>query len=378
MTKIFLTDDHKVLAFLQSARLPGGKLSGETLPDLAGREVVVIGAPGAARAAAAKLGERGLPAWQLSYVDWEPRSSLSDAIKHPKHLFWDDARSLNEAPDDPDFATYSSGFTALDPHLRWRLPELCIMAGPYGSGKSLLAQILAARFAAMYGDGMDCRALLCSWEDMASEMRWNVTRHAQALGYADPSELRDRVHYVCRPPSEDRLITWYMDLARYYHKRFNTKFFVLDPWNEIDHQKDVRQSETDYVRDMMKEFRRLVDELKIVLIIVTHVPAKTIRQDGSLEPFRLAQAFGSVQFANKADRGICVLRSKSLACSDHFIHNGDGTIKRLDHMVIRFDKSKIERKMGDRGTVAMCYNHDGFSLDPCEQTTLQVKDLWKN
>jgi hypothetical protein len=114
---------------------------------------------------------------------------------------------------------------------------------------------------------------------------------------------------------------------------------------------------------MMKAFRRLVNKLGIILVVVTHVAAKNVKQDGSIEPFRIAQAFGSVNFANKADRGICVVRTKSLGG---------------DHTVIRFDKSKIERRMGKKGTVGMRYDDTKFAFEYDSHATSEVRDLWKN
>jgi hypothetical protein len=153
-----------------------------------------------------------------------------------------------------------------------------------------------------------------------------------------------------------------MDLVRYHRERYGTRFFVLDPWNEVDHVKDARQTETDYVRDMMKAFRRLVDKLQIVLLIVTHVPAKNIRGNGEIEPFKLAHCFGSVQFANKADRGLCVVRTQGLGG---------------DHMVIRQDKAKDEEFMGGKGTVAVRYRSETHSLEYDGEATAQVQDVWK-
>jgi hypothetical protein len=178
------------------------------------------------------------------------------------------------------------------------------------------------------------------------------------------AEILERVHYVCRDPNEDRLIAWFVDLVRYHYARYNTRFYVLDPWNEVDHVKEARQTETDYVRDMMKAFRRLVDELKIILNIVTHVPSKLIRQDGSIEPFRLAHAHGSVNFANKADRGFCVVRSKTLS------HDGD-------RMAIRFDKVKIEPDMGVPGIGAFRFDRDRCDLQFDVAATEELREVWK-
>jgi AAA domain len=240
-----------------------------------------------------------------------------------------------------------------------------VMAGAYGAGKSSLAQIFAARFMACHGRKLGCTALLCSWEDLASEMRRNVRAHA-AYHQCDAKWLLDSMHYVCRPPEEDRFILWYMDLVRYYVRAFNTRFFLLDPWSEFDHVKPKDQSETDYVRDMMKLFRRLVDELQIILLVVTHVPAKYVGGDGKVEPFRIAHAHGSSQFGNKADRGICVVRTRAFDSE-------------RGHWIVRFDKAKIERRMGRKGTVALRYDEDHHTItyDTAVTNEKAVREMWK-
>src|SRR5208337_4990013 len=114
-----------------------------------------IGRAGDAKNGALALASRGIPESRLSYADVETGKSVLDLVKAPKHLHWDDARSLLEVTDEADFPVYESGFPFLDPNLKWRIPELCVAGGPYGSGKSIFAQALAARFVAMHGDSMN-------------------------------------------------------------------------------------------------------------------------------------------------------------------------------------------------------------------------------
>jgi hypothetical protein len=95
---------------------------------------------------------------------------------------------------------------------------------------------------------------------------------------------------------------------------------------------------------MMKKFRKMVDWLGIILIVVTHVSAKSYDESGAIKPFRVANASGSVQFGNKADRGICILRTNALG--------EKASLDAEDHMVLHFDKFKDEETMGRKGTIA--------------------------
>lgn len=342
----------------QVGETPGEKLADPSI------EVIVI-APGVnAKRGAEELRGRGIAATRLSYIDLQQGDNLFDRLAAPKHLFWDDVCTLRDLTDEKELPVYPSGFGYLDKQFGWgwRIPEVVVMAGAYGSGKSTVAQMLAAGFVNGAGRKLGSGAMLCSWEDAGAEVRRNFSAFGRAHGVED---MMDRVSFVRRHPDDDRLIAWYMDLVTYHKERFGTRFFVLDPWNEMDHVKDSRVSETDYVRDMMKALRRMVDKLQIILVIATHVSAKNIRGDGSIEPFKLAQAFGSVQFANKADRGICIVRTKKFNKTD-------------GHTIFRLDKAKIERRMGRKGTVALRFDADRFVFEYDGHATREVAEVWKD
>jgi archaellum biogenesis ATPase FlaH len=342
-------------------------------PELvSGKRVVLIGRDGPCESEALKLIASGLETWRVEWAT-PPEATLDAvraAVRETKDVFWKDYARLTSVPIvEGGFPVYKSGIGFLDKNLNWgwRLPELGIVAGPYTSGKSLWLQQLAFSFVVTNGDLLDTGALICGWEDDPSWM--HLSLNGFAGGYErhhglDP-DWRHRVDYVRRPADADRLVKWYIDLVAHHHAKFGTRFFTLDPWNEMDHVKDIRQIETEYIREMMKEFRRLVDKLQIILIIATHVPAKMIRGDGSIEPFRIAHSFGSSQFANKADRGMCVVRSKKFE-------------KEVGHLIMHLDKSKVEKRMGTKGTIAARWNERDGWFDYDANVTAEVQDIWKD
>ncbi len=367
MKKIWLVTDKNSLETLLQAGQDAfmfdavGSAPGEMMAE---REVVVIGRGIEAKEKALTLKSRGIADVRLSYIDMGKGESLWDRLDNPKHLHWDDVCTLAELPPEKEVKYYPTGFDYLGKDLKWnwRLPEVVVMAGAYGCGKSTMLQMLAAGWANGAGRKIGGGAMMCSWEDASDEVKRNMAAFGKSNGVTDMHKL---VSFVRRNPDDDRLVAWYMDLVRYHRERFGTRFFCLDPWNEMDHVKDVRQAETDYVRDMMKAFRRLADKLQIILIIATHVPAKNIKGDGSIEPFKIAQAFGSVQFANKADRGLCVVRTKKFNKTD-------------GHTILRLDKAKIERTMGKRGTIALRLDVDRFQFEYDGHVTAEVREVWKD
>jgi hypothetical protein len=72
---------------------------------------------------------------------------------------------------------------------------------------------------------------------------------------------------------------------------------------------------------------------------------------------------GSVQFGSSAARGICVMRTSDLI--------GSG-----DHMIVHFDKIKVERTMGRKGTLALRYHEDCHKLIHCLDASRIASDAW--
>ena len=365
MTRTWLTMSVDDFNSLREVNETAFMLSDLEQADLSSGELIVLGQGDAPKNAALSLTARGIDASRLSYVDLQKGDDLFVRIGSPKHLFWDDVVPVSQITEE-DFEVYPTGIPFLQAELGWywRLPELVILCGPYGCGKSTIGQILAANFVheSEAGRALGSGAMLCSWEDLGSEVKRNINLFANDNRAPD---LMHKIHFVRRRASEDRLVSWYMDLVRYHFRRYGTRFFFLDPWNEMDHQRDPRQMETDYVKDVMRAFRDLVDEMQIIMVIATHIPGKFIKGDGGIEPFKIGHAFGSSNFGNKADRGICIARTKKF-----------DAIK--GHSIIRLDKAKVERKMGRKGTVAAKFIANEFRLSHDPIATQGVKEIWKD
>lgn len=380
--RVYVSGQPEIVAFVKAAGEEIYHLGADQHALPADHEIVAVDVGETAKEVALRLVSRGVRAVRLSYVDLPPDWQQSGAsFAHPKHLHWDDVVPLAEMEMEEDFPVYTTGLPYLDryghqpsetkPWWRWRLQELVIMAGPYGCGKSTFGQMLAAGFVAGNWETLRSPAMLCSWEDIGSEVYRNIKR----FGDRRFPDLLKHVHFVRRRVSQDRLVSWYMELVRYHHDRYGTKFFLLDPWNHMDHRRDPKQTETDYVLAMMNEFRSLTEELGIIIIISTHVPSRVIRGNGGVEPFKIAHAHGSSQFGNRADRGICVVRTKGIDPN-----NADaGQLARTrGHAIVRLDKGKVERLMGERHTIALSFDPENFQYTPDFRATRDIDDIWKD
>ena len=310
---------------------------------------------------------RGVPAHELSW--W----NTSVDVDRICDFHWELSAPASEVADWVPGQYLRCSIDGLGKFVRWRLPELVITAGPYSGGKSLFSQILVQDFVRSTGHP----ASIFAWEDSAEKLRAGFIRYRDTVMRDEGGDVvktfLDKIRIAKIDNARDRLLSDYFDLAEYQARRFGTKFFVFDPWNEFDHQKHSRQSETEYVREVMKAARRLIDRNKIIANFNTHVSAEFVGSDGSIKPFKAIHSFGSSQFANKSDRSFCVMRTKNFS--------EDGSY----HMLVRQDKVKEEdhpgqEAMGKRATMLFQYSHRSNTIyyDGNKSSDEAVQKIWRD
>lgn len=249
---------------------------------------------------------RGVPFEQMAVGNTQ---QLRDAIQFgqlPAH--WDVDRWLAEEEDVDD-----SVFLPLDGHsdfagfVRPRLPELCVVLGGYGSGKSTFSLSLALQILTS-PDAVerDMRMSLCAWEDETADVHDFVGK----FGKGNAPYLRNRIRYF-RVASDNasRKLEDYLKRIEQLTDDYGIRLHLFDPWNEFDHDMG-RDSETLYVRRMMAELQAFCRRKKVIVIMTTHLTKQDYQNAGPPKRLRLANAAGSAEFGNKAQRGICIQRTR--------------------------------------------------------------------
>lgn len=212
----------------------------------------------------------------------------------------------------------TAGWPTFDRHYRARVGLMTIVTGSPGSGKSVfldnlmvrlaerhgwsfgicspenqplerhLAGILAVRVGRPFADGPTPRMTKA---ELAEARAWAESRFAFVL----PSE-----------PTVDAII----ERARVLVYRMGISGLVIDPWNELDHSRPDRLSETEYVSRVLSRLRGFARECRVHVWLVAH-PTK-LQKDKQGEypvptPYDIS---GSAHFFNKADACISFWRDK--------------------------------------------------------------------
>ena len=114
--------------------------------------------------------------------------------------------------------------------------------------------------------------------------------------------------------SIDGLISKFRELV--LRKGVNT--VVLDPYNCIESQRGDRQSETEYVGEVMGKLKRFAVACNVHVFLVAH-PTKMKKENGKYLVPTLYDIAGSANFFNKTDNGLTVYRNYEDNTTDIYI-----------------------------------------------------------
>ena len=104
-------------------------------------------------------------------------------------------------------------------------------------------------------------------------------------------------------------IDWVLSRAREAVMRYGIRGLVIDPYNELEHQRDHgRATETEYVSNMLSKVKRFAQLHSVHVWFVAHPRQLHNWRDEVPSLYDIA---GSAHFVNKADNGIVVHRYRS-------------------------------------------------------------------
>lgn len=215
----------------------------------------------------------------------------------------------------------STGWKALDQLYNVLPGELTIVTGVPNSGKSEWIDALLCNLNHREG----WKFALCSMENKVREHArkllekhtrkpfFNV-RYGQSVKRMSVEEFEEGkqwlndTFYLIRS-EKDGLpnIDWVLQLAKAAVLRHGITGLVIDPYNELDHQRNTSQTETEYVSQMLTKVKRFAQHHSCHVWFVAH--PKQLQQWSGNAP-NLYDISGSAHFINKCDNGIVIHRNR--------------------------------------------------------------------
>lgn len=213
----------------------------------------------------------------------------------------------------------STGWRTLDNYYTVKRGQWTVLVGVPSHGKSSWLDAVMVNLAMQHG----WKFCICSPENQP------IQRHIASLmslwaGEPFSSGMVDRMspktrdeakawvqnHFVfILPLLKDFTVEGVLDLVSEVKSRRPVDGIVIDPWNELEHQRPSGINETEYVSQSLSFLRKYARAQDTHLWLVVH-PTK-LQKDRSTQLYpvpTLYDAHGSAHFRNKADMGVVVWR----------------------------------------------------------------------
>lgn len=277
--------------------------------------------------------------------------AITDLIVGAKPFVPNRLVPFSDIPQRAEAPRYSSGWRGLDDHMVLVPPELVVITGSPGAGKSQWSIALCANLARVHG----LKGAILQFEDNPDRNRRDLLSYARAWygqhkhGIKEPpQQWIDRMFRTIAPSEEvdDYNLQWVWNAIEEAATRHGAKWILIDPWNEIEHLWRVNETETTYTNHALRELKRLSRRFQIILMIVAH-PSKAGAMSKGIDELSLYDVSGSAAWKNKADHGVIIYRADP----------GEQVTQ------VKIDKSKDFAVMGRPGTVQMRYLPDKATFE---------------
>ena len=247
----------------------------------------------------------------------------------------------------------ASGWPELNPHLRIVRPELMVITGPPGDGKTQFATALGCNLAHHH----KWPGAIIQFEDDVERNREDLIRYwcgKQGIELsidrrpteAEKAQATQWIDQMFRTiaPNEDLDdvavdLAWLRSNIGEAATRHGARWVLIDPWNELEHAFAKGQTEAQYLNDAVRGLKRLARRYQILIMLVAH-PHAAGGQTTDIADWSLYNMAGGAVWNNKADHGVVVLRPDK-----------DDPIS-----FVKVSKSKRHSTMGRPGTVRMRFN----------------------
>ena len=235
-------------------------------------------------------------------------------IQNAKWMAIPGLHRMSELPPITEPVAYDIGISGMEDLYRIRLGDFCIVTGVPNHGKSSLVNEICFNVArdhkwhVTFGS-FEQRPQVEHRRNLRTLYNGKWVKHQTDDEIARADAFIERhFSFITPGDDDDPTLGWFLQAAQAAALRYEARVIVLDPWNEISHQRPNDTSLTEYVGESIKLLKRFARNHDVHLIVVAH-PAKMRRdRDGKFPMPGLYDISDSANWANKADIGLIVHR----------------------------------------------------------------------
>ncbi len=218
---------------------------------------------------------------------------------------------MSEMPEPPRLELWDAGWPEWEGGVKLAPTHLSVVTGHGGHGKSRFTAQMWAQIA----NGHGVRIAVCTMETLAKPGYRRYLRESiigRDQGAMSDAELRkadawieDHYRFIQHPKRSPGL-QWLLDVAEVAVVREGCRALVIDPWNKLERTRADRQSETDYIGQVLDEMMVFATDLNCHVQIIAHPSKSDATTRG--KPPELEHIAGSKAWETKPDQGFVMYR----------------------------------------------------------------------
>ncbi len=228
---------------------------------------------------------------------------------------------LSELPELPELPAYENGIGNVSDMAKMRLGDFTVVSGIWSMGKTLFTNVWACNMVKNHG----FKVCFASFEQnpRGDHLRFLRTTHIGRARYASgfpewsgaeiagaDAWIEKNFTFIMPDDENDEManLKWLLVRLRAAIIQHGANLLIIDPWNEIDHDRPQGMSLTEYTGFAIKQFKRLARQHMVHIIVVAHPAKMEKNRDGEYPIPSLYDISDSAHWANKSDLGIIIHR----------------------------------------------------------------------
>ena len=261
--------------------------------------------------------------------------------------------------ENPREEVFDIGIPAINSNYKLKRGEICLVSGIPNMGKSEFLDWLLVciamqhdwKFAYFSPENFPfkhhIRKLIekktgLTFLEHGKTKRISIDEIAGAMNWIDE-------HFMWVHPRESEItVDNILGKFRYLSNTQKIDGVVIDPWNQLGHQRPKELSETEYINKSLARIQRFAKEYNVMVWLVVHPHMLKKNDKGEYDPPSPYELMGSAHWRNMMDNIFCVHRKMTPLA--------DGTSDK--GVMIYFQKIRDQRNVGKLGEVELQFDFE--------------------